>query len=67
LHSQINRKTIFKTLETSLQEFINNTKWTEVNYSEEERINGALIFVRVIAENNRFQRKFPVVCVQTGL
>jgi hypothetical protein len=54
-------QTIFKTLETSLQEFINNTKWTQVEYSEEERINGALIFVVTNYDNNnRFQGNFQL-------
>ncbi|MBQ4821172.1 DUF4835 family protein [Aquimarina sp. MMG016] len=30
---------VFRTLERSLTEFINNTKWTEVDYRTEERIN----------------------------
>ncbi|BAO55883.1 type IX secretion system protein PorD [Nonlabens marinus] len=53
-------QTIFKTLETSMQEFINNTKWTEKNYDEEERINGALIFVVTNYDNNRFQGNFQL-------
>ncbi|WP_194852098.1 type IX secretion system protein PorD [Nonlabens antarcticus] len=53
-------RTIFKTLETSLQEFINNTKWTETDFSDEERINGALIFVVTNFDNNRFQGNFQL-------
>lgn len=53
-------RTIFKTLETSLQEFINNTKWTDKNYAEEERIDGALIFVVSNFDNNRFQGNFQL-------
>ena len=30
---------VFKTLENQLQEFVNNTKWTNKNFSTNERIN----------------------------
>ncbi len=53
-------RSIFKTLETSLQEFINNTKWTQTAYSDEERINGALIFVVTNLDGNRFQGNFQL-------
>ena len=53
-------RSVFKTLETSLQEFINNTKWTDKAYADEERINGALIFVVNNFENNRFQGNFQL-------
>lgn len=37
---------VFKTLETSLTEFINNTKWTQTEYKVEERIPCA-IFINI--------------------
>jgi len=53
-------RSIFRTLETSLQEFINTTKWTDAKYAEEERIDGALIFVVSNFDNNRFQGNFQL-------
>ena len=42
---------VFKTLERSLTEFINNTKWTDVDYRTEERINCSF-FINVLGLNN---------------
>ncbi|SCY13450.1 protein of unknown function [Nonlabens sp. Hel1_33_55] len=53
-------RSIFRTLETSLQEFINNTKWTDREVADEERIDGALIFVVNNFDNNRFQGNFQL-------
>lgn len=53
-------QSIFKTLETSLQEFVNNTKWTPIEYKAEERIDAALIFVVTNFDNNRFQGNFQL-------
>ncbi len=53
-------QSVFKSLETSLQEFINNTKWTDREYQEEERIDGALIFVVNNFDGNRFQGNFQI-------
>lgn len=53
-------QSIFKTLETSLQEFINNTKWTDREVADEERIEGALIFIVNNFDNNRFQGNFQL-------
>jgi hypothetical protein len=35
---QTSDRRIFKTLETSIREFLNNRKWTDANYDNEERI-----------------------------
>jgi hypothetical protein len=51
---------IFEVLETSLQEFFNNTKWTDREYNDEERINGSLIFVVNEYDSNRFQGNFQL-------
>ena len=48
-------QTIFKTLETSMQEFINNTKWTDQKYKEEEKINFSLVLVVTDYDNDRFK------------
>ncbi|MDY8138265.1 DUF4835 family protein [Aquimarina sp. 2201CG5-10] len=42
---------VFKTLERSLTEFINNTKWTNVGYRTEERIDCSF-FITVNGYNN---------------
>ena len=42
---------VFKTLERSLTEFINNTKWTDVDYRTEERINCSF-FINILGLNN---------------
>ncbi|WP_124979944.1 type IX secretion system protein PorD [Nonlabens xiamenensis] len=53
-------QSIFKTLETSMQEFLNNTKWTDQKFKEEERINASLVFVVTSYDNDRFQGNFQV-------
>ncbi|WP_010179493.1 type IX secretion system protein PorD [Aquimarina agarilytica] len=44
---------IFKTLGTSLEEFINKTRWTDVEYLPQERIDCGF-FINVTAYNNNF-------------
>lgn len=53
-------QTIFKTLETSLQEFLNNTKWTDQNFKDEEKINASLVFVVTTFDNDRFRGNFQI-------
>ncbi|MDZ7849156.1 MAG: DUF4835 family protein [Owenweeksia sp.] len=36
---QATNKQIYQTLETAITEFLNNRKWTDEKYEEEERIN----------------------------
>lgn len=48
-------QTIFTTLETSMQEFINNTKWTDQEYKEEEKINCSVVMVVTEYNNDRFK------------
>lgn len=45
---------VFKTLEKQLNEFINNTQWTEKSYSPEERINCSMVINVSSYENDRF-------------
>ena len=45
---------IFKTLERSLTEFINNTKWTTIDYRTEERIDCSFFITVTSYENNAF-------------
>ncbi len=51
---------IFKTLETSMQEFLNNTKWTDNEYEDEEKITMSLVFVVNVYDNDRFEGNFQV-------
>lgn len=51
---------IFRTLETSIQEFINNTKWTDKEYKDEERIDCSFVFVITEYSNDRFRGNLQV-------
>lgn len=42
---------IFKTLETQLKEFVNNTKWTNKNFAPNERINASMV-IKIASYNN---------------
>ncbi|WP_292892445.1 DUF4835 family protein [Nonlabens sp.] len=53
-------QTIFKTLETSMQEFLNNTKWTDQKFRDEEKINASLVFVVTSYDNDRFRGNFQI-------
>lgn len=51
---------VFKTLEKQLNEFINNTKWTEINFSAEERINCSMVINVTGYENDSFSATLQV-------
>lgn len=51
---------IFKTLETSLQEFINNTEWTNKKYEAEERIECTFVLVLDSYSNDRFSGNLQI-------
>ncbi|WP_062060510.1 DUF4835 family protein [Aquimarina longa] len=51
---------VFKTLERSLTEFINDTKWTDVSYRTEERINCSFFITIVSYENDAFSATIQV-------
>ncbi|PQJ30496.1 DUF4835 domain-containing protein [Nonlabens arenilitoris] len=53
-------QTIFRTLETSMQEFINNTKWTQQDYRDEEKINCSIVFVITDYDNDRFKGNMQI-------
>ncbi|MEP0480712.1 MAG: DUF4835 family protein, partial [Nonlabens sp.] len=53
-------QTIFTTLETSMQEFLNNTKWTDQKFKEIEKINASLVFVVTNYDNDRFSGNFQI-------
>ncbi len=52
---------IFKTLERSLTEFINNTKWTDVDYRNEERINCSFFITLASYNNDSFEATVQVL------
>lgn len=51
---------IFKTLEKSLFEFINQTKWTNKEVKSEERIDCAMNIIVTQRENNRFTASLQI-------
>ncbi|QLG43847.1 type IX secretion system protein PorD [Costertonia aggregata] len=52
--SQTNQQ-IFKTLERSLNDFVNKTKWTNKIYKENERINARMFITVTKFDSNRFE------------
>lgn len=42
---------VFKTLETQLKEFVNNTKWTNKKFAPNERINASMV-IKIASYNN---------------
>ncbi|WP_299432607.1 DUF4835 family protein [uncultured Maribacter sp.] len=57
--SQTNQQ-IFKTLERSLNDFVNKTKWTNKVYKENERINSQLFITITEYESNRFKGNIQI-------
>lgn len=55
-------KQVFRTLETSIREFLNNTKWTNETYTQEERIN--CNFVINVETNNSIDQFETTIQVQ---
>ena len=51
---------VFKTLEKQLNEFVNNTKWTESNFNPEERINCSMVITVTNYENDNFSATLQV-------
>ena len=51
---------IFKTLETSLKEFLNQTKWTDRVVKPEEKVNCAFTMIVTKREDNRFTATLQV-------
>ena len=48
-------KQIFRTLEKSISEFVNQKKWTNRNVKPQERINCAMNIIITKRDNNTFQ------------
>lgn len=51
---------VFKTLERSLTEFINNTKWTDRNFKQQERIDCSFNIIVSEVNSNSFQASVQV-------
>ena len=51
---------VYKTLERSVAEFINNTKWTELDYRTEERIDCSFFITIVNNSNDSFAASIQV-------
>jgi hypothetical protein len=62
-HSQVQQSNVqvFRTLETAVKEFINNTKWTGDTYDLEERIEvNFVLIIRSMPTMNQFQGSLQV-------
>ena len=57
---------VFKTLEKSLGEFINQTKWTSREVEIEERINCAFTIIITSRDNNQFTASIQVQSTRPG-
>ncbi len=51
---------IFKTLERSLNDFVNNSKWTNRVYRENERVNARMFITVTQYESDRFEANIQV-------
>ncbi len=57
--SQTNQQ-IFKTLERSLNDFVNKNKWTNRTYQENERVNCQMFITITKYESNRFEGNIQI-------
>lgn len=57
--SQTNQQ-IFKTLERSLNDFVNKNKWTDRTYQENERVNCQMFITITKFESNRFEGNIQI-------
>ncbi len=51
---------IFKTLEKSLNDFVNNTRWTNRNFGRSERIDCSMLFTITAYDSNAFSASLQV-------
>jgi len=51
---------IFKTLENQLNEFVNNTQWTNLTFSTQERINCSMVIIINNYDNDAFQASIQI-------
>ena len=57
---QATNKQIYETMETAISEFLNNRKWTDENYAQEERINCQFVITIRDRANNNFSGDLQV-------
>lgn len=57
---QATNKQIYTTMETAISEFLNNRKWTDENYTQEERINCQFVITIKDRANNNFSGDLQV-------
>ena len=51
---------VFKTLESSIKEFINDSKWTDKEYKNHERINSSMLITVTKQSGNNFEASIQV-------
>ena len=51
----LSNRSVFKTLEKSLQEFINQTRWTDIKVRENERLRCSFTLIITKFENTRYE------------
>ena len=51
---------VFKTLETSITEFVNQKKWTDKTVKSQERINCAINIIITKRDNNTFEGSIQI-------
>ncbi|MEN1784800.1 MAG: DUF4835 family protein, partial [Bacteroidota bacterium] len=51
---------IFKTLEQSLNDFVNKNKWTDRVYGENERVNARMFITVTKYESDRFEANLQI-------
>ncbi|MGB5944164.1 MAG: DUF4835 family protein [Leeuwenhoekiella sp.] len=51
---------VFKTLRTQIEEFMNNTVWTDVDYKQQERINCNLVIIVSAIDSDAFTASIQV-------
>lgn len=61
-HDQIrgSNKQVFTTLQKSLNEFVNQTKWTDRNVKQEERVDCAMTIIVTKRDNNTFEATLQI-------
>lgn len=52
---QGSNKQVYETLKTSIEEYINQNRWTNLNYSEQEKIDCSMLIVVNMVEDNLYQ------------
>jgi Domain of unknown function (DUF4835) len=57
---------VFKTLETSLNEFVNKTAWSTTTYKQQEKINCTMTIIMDSYDNNEFSGSIQVQSSRTA-